>query len=54
MLDLSGSLKKNDTVKALKDFVEDYPEYPNDVKIITCALMGHGTSLETEMHEGDW
>lgn len=52
MLNLSGSLKKNDTVKALKYFVEDYSE--NDVKIITCALMGHGTSLETEMHEGDW
>ena len=54
MLNLSGYLTKNDTVQTLKKFVEDYPEYPNDVKIITCAFMGHGTSLETEMNEGDW
>ena len=46
--------KKTDAVQALKKFVEDDLEYPNNVKMITCALMGHGTSMETEMIEGDW
>ena len=54
MLHLWGYLKKNDVVQALKDFVESYPEYPNNAKMITCAVMGHGTSMETEKIEGDW
>ena len=49
MLHLWGSVKKKDAVQALKAL-----EYPNNIKIITCALMGHGTSMDTEMIEGDW
>ena len=54
MLHLWGSVTKKDAVQALKDFAEDDLEYPNNIKIITCALMGHGTSMESEMIEGDW
>ena len=54
MLHLWGSVNKKDAVQALKDFVENDLEYPNNVKIITFALMGHEASLETEMIDGDW
>ena len=54
ILHLWGSVKKKDAVQALKDFVDDDLEYPNNIKIITCAIMGHGTSMDTEMIDGDW
>ena len=52
-LHLWGSVKKQNAIQALKDFVDDL-EYPNNIRIITCALMGHGTSMDTEMIDGDW
>ena len=54
VLHFSGYLKKNDIVQALHKFVENHPDNPNNTKIIACALMGHGTSMDTKLMEGDW
>ena len=51
---LLGYIKKNDAIEALRDFVLNSPDYPNDIKIITCAIMGHGTNMTSEIEEGDW
>ena len=51
-LHLEGHIKKDYAVQQLKKFVEESPEYGNNVKIITCALMGHGNNVK--MEEGDW
>ena len=43
----------NDAKIRLKKFVEDCA-IENNVKIITCALMGHGLNMRQENAEGDW
>ena len=40
-------------MQKLKKIVEEFPE-ENNVKIITCALMGHGLNMRQENAEGDW
>ena len=52
-LHLWGHIKKNDAMQKLKKIVEEFPE-ENNVKIITCALMGHGLNMRQENAEGDW
>ena len=39
-------------MKQLKEFVDGVPD-KNNIKIITCALMGHGVNMKQEA-EGDW
>ena len=50
--DLTGRIKKTDAVKKIKEFVDGAPD-KNNIKIITCALMGHGRNMKQEA-EGDW
>ena len=52
-LHLWGYIKKNEAIEKLEKFVEDCPN-ENNVKIITCALMGHGLNMRQENAEGDW
>ena len=51
--DLTGRIKKTDAVKKIKEFVDGAPD-KNNIKIITCALMGHGRNMKQEIAEGDW
>lgn len=53
-LHIWGYVKRDTAIQALKDFVQNSPDFPNDIKIITCALMGHGVNMKTEMAEADW
>ena len=46
-LRLSGDVKKDSAVNAVKEFVKNMPETPHNIKIIAFALMGHG-------NENDW
>ena len=48
-----GHIKKSDAVEKIKKFVDDTPD-ENNIKIITCALMGHGQNMKQEIAEGDW
>ena len=52
-LNLLGNIKKADAVEKLKEFIMNVPE-KNNIKIITCALMGHGLNMSQEKVEGDW
>ena len=47
-----GHVKKADAVKEIINFVDTTDR--NNVKIITCALMGHGRYMKPEIAEGDW
>ena len=53
-LHIWGYVKRDTAIQALEDFVRKSPDFPNDIKIITCALMGHGVNMKTEMAEADW
>ena len=46
-LRLFGDVKKDDVVRAFKDFERKIPNKPHDIKILTIVFMAHGL-------ENDW
>ena len=51
-LHLLNHIKKTDALKKIEEFVAATDR--KNVKIIACAVMGHGRNIKQEIAEGDW